>query len=128
MERKQSKAIGRKSDGDEGTDVFFRAIIWALFQAGGKTPLASEELNNLVKEGAMIGNALATMLCSLSSSPLAWDLKCYTARITSSSDTMANLNPSKGEVDRMSSDANGSSVVEITILEKLSLSSSGMKP
>ena len=75
--------------------------------------MASEELNNLVKEGAMIGNALATMLCSLSSSPLAWDLKCDTARITSASDTMTNLNPSKEAVARMSSDADGSSVGEM---------------
>ena len=77
--------------------------------------MASEELNHLVRKGAMIGNTLATMLCGIPSSPLAWDLKCDTARITSASDTMVNLNPSKEAVVRMSSDEDGSSVGEMAI-------------
>ena len=77
-------------------------------------PLASEEINNLVRKGAMLVNTLATILCDMSSfPPLAWHLKGDTARITSSSDTMVNLNPSNGAVTRMSSDADGSSVEEI---------------
>ena len=57
LERKHSKAIGQKSDDDEGTGIFFRAMIQAVFKAGGKTLLASEELKNLVRK-KMTGNAL----------------------------------------------------------------------
>ena len=66
----------------------------------------------------MTGNALSTMLCGMPCSPLACDLKCDTARITSASDTMVNLNPTKGLFTRMSSDADGSSVGDMAILEE----------
>ena len=61
--------LAENSVDDEGTGIFFSAIIQALFQAGGKIPLASEKLNNLVRKGAMTGNALATVLWGMSSSP-----------------------------------------------------------
>ena len=93
-------------------------MILALFHAGGKIPFASEELNNLVRKGAITGNALAIMLCGMPSSPLACDLKCDTAKITSASDTGGKLNPSSGAVAKMFRDADGSSVGDMAIREK----------
>ena len=59
FERKYNRAIGQKSDKDEGSGFFLSAMIRDLLQTGGKTPWASEVLNNLVRKGAITGNALA---------------------------------------------------------------------
>ena len=90
-------------------------MIRDLFHAGGKIPLSSEDLNNLVRKGAITGNALATMLWGMPSSPLAWDLKCVTDKITSASVTGENLNFSNVAVAKISSDPAGFLVGEMAI-------------
>ena len=118
LARKHGRDIGQKSDIDNSTVTFFSAMIHAFFLAGGKNPLASDVLINLVRKDAITGNALATMLWCMPSSPFIWVLKCNTVRITSGSGTGEKLNPSDGAVIRMLNDSAESSWGEITMLEK----------
>ena len=62
FDRKYSRSMGQKLDDDKDTGFLLSAILRALFQTGGKSPIVSEELNNLIKKGAMTGIALAQML------------------------------------------------------------------
>ena len=71
LERKHSRAMGRKSDGDVGADFFFSRNNCAFFQASGKTPLSSDELKKLTSNGLMVGRAFAITLRGMPSSPLA---------------------------------------------------------
>ena len=96
FERKPNSAIGRKSDGDDGTGKFFSASMRAFFYGDGKIPWDSDALNSLVRYGAIAGRAFAMTLCGMPSSPLAWDLKCDTTNITSFSDTSERQKPSSG--------------------------------
>ena len=71
LERKQSNAIGRKSEAVVGADFFFKDNNCAFFQDPGKAPLSSDVLNMLTSRGAMVGRAFAITLCGMPSSPLA---------------------------------------------------------
>ena len=51
--------MGRKSEQDEGTFNFFKAISSAFFQAGGKTPFFKDSLKSLTKRGPIVGRDLA---------------------------------------------------------------------
>ena len=75
FERKQSKAMGRKSEGDDGALLFFRATIFALFQRTGKTLVVKRELKSLTKRLPMTGSALTMTLCGMTSAPRACDEK-----------------------------------------------------
>ena len=47
FDKKQSNAIGRKSEG--GIETFFNAKICDFFHSVGKIPFESEALNNLIR-------------------------------------------------------------------------------
>ena len=75
FERKQSKAMGRKSEGDDGALLFFRGTIFALFQRAGKTLVVGEELKSLTKKLPMTGSAFTMILCGMPFAPRACDEK-----------------------------------------------------
>ena len=107
------------------SQMTIKELIQVLFQVRGKIPLASKKLNSLLRKGTMPSNALVTILWGTPHSPLAWDLKCGTSKIT-----VENLNPFNGAatiVNRMYSDAAGSSAGGMTIRKKWSFSASGIQ-
>ena len=70
FERKLSKTIGLKSEGNDGTGALFRVIIQAFFQECENTPWASDALKSFVRWGTIVGSALAITLWGVPSSPL----------------------------------------------------------
>ena len=83
FKRKQSKAMGRKSEGDDGALLFFRGTMFAFFQRAEKTLVVKEELKSLTKRLPMTGSALTMTLCGMPSTPRARDEKWDIAMTTS---------------------------------------------
>ena len=126
--RKQSKAMGQKTEGDDGALLFFRGTMFALFQRAGKLLVVKEELKSLTKRLPMTGSALTMTLCGMPSAPRACDEKWNIAMTTSLKFMGLKEKPSELPMEIILRHSSLSSRGETETPAKWQLSSSGVKP